>query len=123
MAHEDDPTHTPTQLAETYFDAWQLRDVERLRAILADDVTFRGPLGAADGVEACVAGLMGMAQMITEIDVLHRWDDGTDVITWFELHTAGTDPTPTVNWSHAELGKINRIRVTFDPRGILSGST
>lgn len=121
MSHTDtDPS--PTQLAETYFDAWPQRDADRLRAILADDVTFRGALGEADGVDACVSGLMGMAQMITAIDVLHRWDDGTDVITWFELHTTDTAPTPTVNWSHVENGKINRIRVTFDPRGILAGS-
>lgn len=102
--------------------AWQQRDGDRLRSILADGVTFRGALGEADGVDACVAGLMGMAQMITALDVLHRWDDGADVLTWFELHTADAEPTPTVSWSHVENGRITRIRVTFDPRGILAAS-
>ena len=36
-------------IAQTYFDAWRGRDFDRLRAILADDVTFQGPLGTTEG--------------------------------------------------------------------------
>ena len=38
------------------------------------------------------------------------------LLTWFDLHPAGTDPLPTVNWRHVENGKITAIRVIFDPR-------
>ena len=38
------------------------------------------------------------------------------MITWFELHTADTEPLPAVNWRHVQNGKISSIRVTFDPR-------
>ncbi|HUZ54795.1 MAG TPA: hypothetical protein VMU94_20000 [Streptosporangiaceae bacterium] len=38
------------------------------------------------------------------------------MITWFELHTAGTAPLPAVNWRHVQNGKITSIQVTFDPR-------
>jgi hypothetical protein len=48
--------------------------------------------------------------------VLHRFVDGADVLTWFELHTKDADPIPVANWSHVEDGWITRIRVTFDPR-------
>jgi hypothetical protein len=29
---------------------------------------------------------------------------------------------PVANWMHIEDGKITRIRVAFDPRGIVRGS-
>lgn len=109
----------PRTLAETYFRSWQEGDFDTLRSILADEVTFRGPLGKADGADECVAGLQGMAKMITEIRILMIAVNGNDVITWYDLHTADAPPVPTANWSHVEDGKIARIRATFDPRPIL----
>jgi SnoaL-like domain len=104
-------------IAGTYFDAWRGHDFERLRSILADDVTFRGPLGAADGADACVVGLRGMAEKVMTDVVVHTMAvDGPDVLTWFDLHNQVVEPLPTVNWSHIENGLITRIRVTFDPR-------
>jgi len=108
--------------AERYFTAWQTRDEDTLREILAEDVTFAGPLGEAAGREDCIAGLIGMLGIVTNIDVTLRVADGNDVITWFDLHTTVAPPTPTANWSHIEDGRISRIRVTFDPRAILAGS-
>jgi hypothetical protein len=58
--------------------------------------------------------------MTRQVEVIKRWADGPDVITWFELSTATARPLPVVNWSHVEGGLITRIRVTFDPRPILS---
>jgi len=118
-----DPTpanRTAPALAEAYFPAWSARDGERLRGLLADDVTFRGPLGSADGAQECVDGLMGMAQILERIEVVARVASGDDVITWFDLHTRVADPATTANWMHVVDGSIASIRVTFDPRGILA---
>lgn len=106
-------------IAETYFRSWVAKDFDTLRALLADDVTFRGPFGTADGAEECLRGMRGMAGMITDIVVDKIWEDGPDVLTWYELHTASAPPVPTVNWSHVEDGRITRIRATFDPRPLL----
>jgi len=46
--------------------------------------------------------------------------DGSDVLTWFELHAPGADPVPVANWARVEDGKISRVRVTFDPRPLLA---
>ncbi|GGL88860.1 nuclear transport factor 2 family protein [Nakamurella endophytica] len=113
-------SNDPRDVAATYFRAWQARDFDTLASILRDGVTFRGPLGAADGVQECLAGLRGMAQGITEIRVLKMWVDGPDVLTWYDLHTAGAPPAPTANWMHVEDGGIARIRATFDPRDLLA---
>jgi hypothetical protein len=103
-------------VAETYFEAWKAGDFERLRSILADDATFDGPLGKASNADECIAGLQRMSQMVTDIVVRKTFVDGSDALTWFDLHTAKTEPLPTVNWRHVENGKITWIRVTFDPR-------
>lgn len=114
------PEVDPRDAARTYFDAWRARDFDRLRTVLASDVTFRGPLGSADNADEAIAGLRGMAEKVmTDIDVKVMAVDGPEVVTWFELHSAVADPIPTVNWSHVEDGLITRIRVTFDPRPLL----
>ena len=109
-------TLTPAEVGATYFDAWMRRDFDAVRAILADDVTFDGPLGHAGNADECVEGLKRMSQIVTDVKVRKTFVDGPDVLTWFDLHTASTEPIPTVNWRHVEAGKITFIRVTFDPR-------
>jgi len=109
------------ELAGRYFDAWQARDEQALAEILAEDVTFRGPLGTANGRDQCIAGLMGMLGIVTAIEVQARVADEHDVITWFDLHTPVAAPAPTANWSHVQDGHITGIRVAFDPRGIIAG--
>src|SRR6476659_4329995 len=109
-------------VAEAYFRAWKGRDFTTLRGILADDVTFRGPLATLDNADDCVKGLECMAQILDDIVVQHVFVDGPDVLTWFDLHTTVAPPAPTANWQHVENGRITSIRVTFDPRPLTGGS-
>jgi SnoaL-like domain len=104
------------QAAETYFASWRERDFTRFRTALADDVDFLGPFGHVVGGDECTTAMQGLARITTDVVVLHRFVDGADVLTWFELHTKDADPIPVANWSHVEDGRITRIRVTFDPR-------
>jgi ketosteroid isomerase-like protein len=108
--------------AATYFDAWQARDFARLRSVLADDVEFAGPLAQVKGSDDCLRGLRGMAQIMTGLEVRKVFRDGPDVLTWFDLATSVAETIPVANWMHVEDGKITRIRVAFDARGIANGS-
>jgi hypothetical protein len=108
-----------TSIASKYFSYWREQDFDALRSVLADDVTFRGPLGTADGVDECVAGLRGMSQMMTGIDISVMVAECADVITWYDLHTKHAPPVPTANWMHLSGERITRIRAAFDPRPIL----
>jgi ketosteroid isomerase-like protein len=116
-----DTTESAT-IAATYFRAWKERDFATLRGILADDVTFHGPLATLDNADDAVKGLSGLAEILDDIVVQHVFVDGPDVLTWFDLHTTVAPPAPTANWSHVENGKITAIRVTFDPRALIGGS-
>lgn len=109
-------------VAAKYFESGKARDFDAFRSLLADDATFDGPMGHAGNADECVEGIKGMSKMVTGIDVKKIFTNGSDVVTWFELHTEGTEPLPTANWTHVEDGKITRIQVTFDPRPLFAGS-
>ena len=89
---------TAADVGAAYFDAWKAGDFARLRTILADDATFDGPLGHAGNADECIAGLERMSQFVTDIVIRKTFVDGPDVLTWYDMHTARTDPLPTVNW-------------------------
>ena len=110
---------SPLGVASAYFEAWKANDIERVRPLLHTDVDFVGALGKSHGVAETLSGLGGMFAITRQVEVIHRWVDGPDVLTWFELRTATAGPMAIVNWSHAEDGRITRIRVTFDPRPML----
>jgi hypothetical protein len=110
---------TPEEVAVTYFRAWRDGDIGPVRPLLHPDVEFTGALGATRGAEDTLRGLSGMFAMTKQVEVIKRWVDGPDVITWFELTTNSVGPLPVVNWSHIEDGRLTRIRAAFDPRPIL----
>ena len=97
-------TDSAASVAAAYVDAWKRNDVELVRPLLADEVAFDGALGSTRGVEDTIAVLGRMFAMTAQVEVLHRWVDGPDVLTWFELRTATAGPLAIVNWSHVEAG-------------------
>jgi len=83
---------------------------------------FAGPLARVRGGDDCLRGLRGMAQITTGLEVRKVFHDGPDVLTWFDLATSVADTVPVANWMRVEDGKITRIKVAFDARGIAGGS-
>ncbi len=51
-----------------------------------------GALGSTRGLEQTIAGLGHMFTMTEQVDVLHRWVDVPNVLSWFELSTETTGP-------------------------------
>lgn len=111
--------HDPAAAAAAYFDGWRDNDFDKVRAVLADEVTFVGPLGTATGPDECVQGLRQMSRIKTDIVVRRRFVADGDVLTWFDLHTSLAPPCPVANWCHVEDGRITAIQVAFDPRPLL----
>lgn len=109
----------PKALAERYFQTWLAHDFDAFEALLAPEATFAGPMGTAESAAECRAGIEGLSQFTTGIDITVMVADGSDVITWYDLQTEGRDPIPTANWMHIEDGRIAAIRAVFDPRPIV----
>lgn len=116
----DSMTRTPRDVAATYFEAWKAKDFDTLASILHEDATFHGPLATAANAAECLAGLKGMSKIVTDIEITHVFVDGSNILTWFDLHTSVASPATTANWQRIEDGKIVEIRVTFDPREIVA---
>jgi ketosteroid isomerase-like protein len=114
-------TDDNANVMRTYYESWRTGDLDSIKPLLADDVTFNGPLGTADSAEQALAGLEGMAKATTDIVIHKIWVDGADVLTWFDLHTEGAPAVAVANWAHITRGKIRRMQVTFDPRPMLAG--
>jgi hypothetical protein len=107
-------------IVSAYFDAWRAHDPGALRAVLADDATFTGPLGHSDNADDYQKAIGRMFAITTDIVIRKMVADDDDVLTWFDLHTSVASPSAVANWSRIENGKIVRVRATFDPRPILA---
>ncbi len=64
-------TAAPSTIAVTYIRAWIEKDFNTLRDLLADDVTFSGPLARVDNAEDCIQGLRQMSKIVTDL-VVHE---------------------------------------------------
>jgi ketosteroid isomerase-like protein len=113
----------PKTIAATYFAAWEAADVQRLRAILAEEVSFDGPLAQVQGADAYAESIRGLFKATEKLVVHKVWVDGDDVLTWFDLHMPEAPPTPVAQWCRVRDGKVKRVQVTFDPRGILAAGS
>jgi ketosteroid isomerase-like protein len=116
-------TTDPKTIAAAYFAAWEAADVQGLRAILADDITFSGPLAQVAGADEYADSIRGLFQATEKVVVHKVWVDGDDVLTWFDLHMPGAPPAPVAQWCRVRDGKVKRVQVTFDPRGILAATS
>ena len=110
---------TPKETMNRYFETWNARDFDAFESLLADEVTFVGSLGTADGAAACRAGIERLSQALERVEVQAMVAEGRDVITWFHLIRQGEDPVPVANWSQVSDGKVQQARATFDPRPLL----
>src|SRR3954468_288126 len=108
-------------VAARCLDAWTSGDFETTRALLADDVTFVGPMGQAQGADAYVEGVRGMAKTVKGVDRKAVIADGDDVCIIFDLITdTPAGAIPTAGWYRLRDGKIISVRAFFDPRPLAS---
>ena len=105
------------QVAERFHAALTAADADGLRGVLADEVTFEGPVATASGVAECVAGLVEMGKMIPGDHVEVRLADGGNVLTWSTVRAGGGPGRQTVTWLRVDGERITAIRTVFDARG------
>lgn len=111
-------SQNPEKTVATYFSSWKAHDFDTFQSILADDVTFAGPMDQVDSAVACRKAIEGLSKIMTDIVIHKVLVDGADVLTWYDMHSSVAEPTPVANWCHVEDGKISKIQVTFDPCGL-----
>jgi len=96
--------------------AWTTGDLETTRSLLADDVTFVGPLATTHGVDEYIEGIGHMAEIVEGAIEKKVIVDGEDVCIVYDLITTSAGTIPTAGWYHVHDGKIDSVRAFFDSR-------
>ena len=90
-------------------------DFAAARNCAADDLKFIGVLGQRDGADAYFAD---MQHMKLKYDIKRVFSDGDDVCVFYDIDM-GRATIFSCGWYHVVDGKVNSIRVIFDPRPLL----
>ena len=107
-----------SEIARTYYDiigrGAAAFDPERLRAILAPDLAFEGPIaGAVRGAERFLGGVAGFARTATGTTVLHRLTDGAEVATLYDAELPG-GRVRFAEFLEFRDGRIGSVRLLYD---------
>jgi hypothetical protein len=111
------PPDAPT-VVQRLLEALNRGDYDAARALLSDDMSFVGVLGAREGADAYIGD---MKRMRLKYDVQKTFTSGDDVCVFSNLKISGVAIFCS-SWYHVTDGKIDSLRVVFDPRPVLEQS-
>jgi hypothetical protein len=90
-------------------------DFKTARTYAHDDMVFEGVLGTRNGAEAYFSD---MEKMKLKYDVKVAFEEGDDVCLLYDLTISGKQIFGC-GWYQVKEGKINALKVVFDPRPLL----
>jgi len=94
--------------------------MERTRSLLADEVTFVGPLGATQGVDDYIKGIIQMANIVERAEEKEIFGEGDNVCIIYDLVFKNPEVSiPTAGWYQIKEDKIIAVRAYFDPRPLV----
>jgi hypothetical protein len=99
---------------------------EAARALLKDDLRFKGPFEEITGADAYLKTVRGLWAIVESVEVRHVSSAGNEVVVLYDMAT--TTPAGTqlsCEWYGVEDDKIAWIRALFDsaPFAFLRGQT
>jgi hypothetical protein len=103
------------QTVLTFLDALNKEDFQEARKHCTEEMNFVGVMGSRDGREAY---FRDMEKMKLKYDIRKIFSDGNDVCVLYEINMSG-HLIFSCGWYQLIDGKINSIRVVFDPRPLL----
>ena len=104
-----------TTLKETvhaFLDALNKENFDAAATYLREDMQFDGVMGKRDGADAYIAD---MRKMKFKYDIIKIFEDGNDVCVLYNIDMGGKATIYTAGWYHLSYGKIQHIKVVFDP--------
>jgi len=97
---------------ESFLKALNKEGFKAARNYLTDDVKFIGVMGTRDGGDVYIAD---MEKMKFKYDIKKIFEDGNDVSIFYDINMGGKTLFCS-GWYHLSSGKIDSIKVIFDPR-------
>jgi len=97
---------------QSFLQALNKEDFKAARNYLTGDVKFIGVMGTRDGGDVYIAD---MEKMKFKYDIKKIFEDGNDVSIFYDINMGGKTLFCS-GWYHLSSGKIDSIKVIFDPR-------
>jgi hypothetical protein len=94
------------------------QDYEAAREYVSDGMTYIGPFGFREGTEAY---LHEMERVHLKFKVLKIVAEDEDVCVMYDITVSGITLF-ACGWFQVEAGTVTSMRVTFDPRALLTKS-
>jgi hypothetical protein len=112
---------SPVAVVEEYFAHFAARRYHEGRPLLHDRLSFQGPLDTFDNADDFLAAVSRLGPVTKEVRRRKLFADGADVciIYDFEVHPPG-GTVLIAEWFHVTDGKIDSIRILFDPRPFIA---
>ncbi|HYY31630.1 MAG TPA: nuclear transport factor 2 family protein [Chthoniobacterales bacterium] len=88
---------------------------EAARKYVSDSMKYVCPFGSRDGAEAY---LHEIERLHVKFDIQRIFGDDKDVCALYDITVSGITLF-ACGWYQVEAGKVNSLRVTFDPRPLL----
>jgi ketosteroid isomerase-like protein len=111
---------TALDTVNRFYDITNNRKGEGLDALVAQNVTFAGPIMQATGAEQYLALNAQLLPFHQETRMLAQFEHGNDVCSIYEMDMSspkGERLTLTLaDWVRVEHGRITEQRIYFDPR-------
>jgi ketosteroid isomerase-like protein len=99
---------------DTLSDGMASFDPDRLRAILAPDLLFEGPIaGRHVGAEPFIHGVGGFAETMRGLKLLHQVRDGRMAATLYDAEMPG-GTVRFAEFCQLDAGRIRSIRLVYD---------
>lgn len=109
-----------TDVVNRFYEATEARRAQDLPALVADDVTFIGPMMKAEGASEYVAMNEQLLGFHAGTRMLRRFQNGDDVCSIYEMDMStpagGSITLAIADWIRVKDGKIAEQRIYFDPR-------
>lgn len=103
----------------TFISALNKEDFETAAACLSENMAFDGVMGKRNSAESYIAD---MKKMKFKYDIQKTFVDEDDVCVLYNIDMSGKATVFTCGWYHVSHGKIDKLKVVFDPRPLLEGS-
>lgn len=102
-------------LALAYLDAVAKQQYDRLEALLAPDLHFKGPAMTRTSAEDYVGALKRLGVIHVRSDVRRVFADGDEVCVIYDFVTdTAAGAVPTIEWLHFEGARIRAIDLFYD---------
>jgi ketosteroid isomerase-like protein len=110
-------TGSPKDVVDRFLSAWSSKDFSTARALLQDNLSFKGPFDSFDTADDYMRAITQLAAIVTGVETRKVFVDGQDVCVIYDLVTATPAGTaPVAEWHQVRGDRIATIRAYFDAR-------